>query len=100
VIRWIVIAAALAVGLVLVGYDRRTDDTGIEVGVLILSALALTLAAPRVAVAIALGIALPMTVLNGSFPALVFSGIGAAIGYWGGNAAKAALTGPKPTKAR
>ena len=80
-IRWIVIAAALALGLVLVGYDRRTDDSGVEAGVLLASALALTLAAPRVAIAIALGIALPMAVLNGSFPALIFSGIGAGLGY-------------------
>jgi len=79
--RWIVIAAALALGLLLVGYDRRTDDTGIEVGVLALSALILTLLAPRVPIAIALAIGLPMAVLNGSIPGLVVAAIGAAVGY-------------------
>jgi ABC-type spermidine/putrescine transport system permease subunit II len=81
VIRWVVIAVALLCGLTLAGYDRRTDDTGVEVALLVAASLTLTLAAPRVAIAVALGVALPMAVLNGSFPALVFSGIGAAIGY-------------------
>lgn len=80
-IRWIVIAASLVVGLFLLSYDQRTDDSGVEAALLVASALALTLAAPRAAVAVALGIALPMAVLNGSYPGLLFSGIGAAVGY-------------------
>ena len=79
--RWVVIALALAVGVFLLSYDRRTDDTGVEAALLLASALALTLAAPRAAIAVALGIALPMVVLNGSFPGLLFSGVGAAVGY-------------------
>ena len=80
-IRWIVVAASLAVGTFLMSYDRRTDDSGVEAALLLASALALTLTAPRAAVAIALGIALPMAVLNGSYPGLIFSAIGAALGY-------------------
>ena len=78
--RWIVIAVALALGFVLVGYDRRTDDTGIEVMILGGSALIFALLAPRVPIAIALAIALPMAMFNGSVIALVFSSIGAGIG--------------------
>jgi len=90
--RWVVIAAALLCGLTLAGYDRRTDDTGVEVALLVTASLTLTLAAPRVAIAIALGVALPMAVLNGSYPGLVFSAIGAAIGY-------AMRRGPAPSRA-
>ncbi|HEU5287862.1 MAG TPA: hypothetical protein VFV20_05615 [Candidatus Limnocylindria bacterium] len=46
-----------------------------------MSALALTLAAPRAAIAVALAIGLPATVLNGSVPALLFSSVGAGLGY-------------------
>ena len=79
-IRWIVIALALVVGFALISYDRGTDDTGIEVGLLIGLALLFTLAAPRVQWAVALAIALPMAMFNGSIVALVFSSLGAGIG--------------------
>ena len=79
--RWIVIVAALAVGIFMLGVDRRTDDTGIEVAILLGTALGLTLAAPRAALAVALAIGLPAAVLNGSVPAIVVSGVGAGIGW-------------------
>ena len=85
--RWIVLAVALVVGLFLLSYDQRTDDTGVEASLLVATSLALTLAAPRVAIAIALAIGLPIAAWsvwhgNGAaVVALVFSGIGAAIGY-------------------
>ena len=86
--RWIVILAALVVGLFMLSYDQRTDDTGVEAGLLVATALALTLAAPRAAVAIALAIGLPIaaySLWHGNGPALAalaFSGAGAAIGYF------------------
>lgn len=79
--HWTAIALALAVGLVLLAYDRRTDDTGIEVGLLLISAFALAVAAPRAMIAVALAIGLPITVLNGGAPALAFSTLGATLGY-------------------
>jgi len=85
--RWIVVAVALAIGFFMLSYDQRTDDTGIEVGLLVGTALALTLAAPRAAIAIALAIGLPIAAYslwhgNGAaLAALVFSSVGAGIGY-------------------
>ena len=85
--RWIVLAIALVVGFFLLSYDQRTDDSGVEAALLVASALALTLAAPRVAIAIALAVGLPIAGWslwhgNGAgLVVLVFSGAGAAIGY-------------------
>ncbi len=79
--RWIAILVALAIGIFMLGVDRRTDDTGVEVAILLGSALLLTLAAPRAALAIALAVGLPIAVLNGGVPALVVAFVGAAIGW-------------------
>jgi hypothetical protein len=85
--RWIVIAIALVAGFVLYGYDQRTDDTGVEVALLIAIAMVLTLAAPRVAIAIALAVGLPIaagSMLNGTPPgiaALLIACAGAFLGY-------------------
>jgi len=85
--RWIVIAVALVIGFWLLSYDQRTDDTGIEVGLLVGTSLALTLAAPRAAIAIALAIGLPIvawSVWHGNGAAvivLVFAFVGAGLGY-------------------
>ena len=85
--RWIVLTAALAIGFFMLSYDQRTDDTGVEAGLLVATSLALTLAAPRVAIAIALAIGLPIAAYslthgNGAaVAALIFSSVGAAIGY-------------------
>jgi hypothetical protein len=43
----IVIALALVAGALLAAYDLRTDDTGIEVGLLLISFVGLTAIAPR-----------------------------------------------------
>ena len=85
--RWLVLAVALVVGFFLLSYDQRTDDTGVEAGLLVASSLALTLAAPRVAIAIALAVGLPIaawSVWHGggaAMVALLFSGSGALVGY-------------------
>ncbi len=55
-----VLLAAVLVGFFLLGYDQRTDDTGVEAGLILALSLALTLAAPRRWVAIGLGVALPI----------------------------------------
>jgi len=87
VTRWIVLAVALAIGFFMLSYDQRTDDTGVEVGLLVATSLALTLAAPRVAIAIALAIGLPIAAYSlwhgsgAAVAALVFSSVGAGIGY-------------------
>jgi hypothetical protein len=85
--RWVVLTIALAIGLFMLSYDQRTDDTGVEVALLLASSLALTLAAPRAAIGVALAIGLPIAAYslwhgNGAaVAALIFSGVGAAIGY-------------------
>ena len=79
--RWIVIVVALAFGLFMVGVDRRTDDSGVEVALLLAGTLALTAAAPRAALAVALAVGLPAAVLNGSVPAIAVSAVGAGIGW-------------------
>jgi hypothetical protein len=43
----IAVALALAAGLLLATYDLRTDDTGIEVGLLLIIPIALAFTAPR-----------------------------------------------------
>jgi hypothetical protein len=85
--RWIVIGVALLAGIWLLGYDQRTDDTGVEVALIIAIALALTVAAPRAALAVALAVGLPIAAssfMHGNPPgaaAVAISGAGAAIGY-------------------
>jgi hypothetical protein len=82
-----VIALALVAGFFLYGFDQRTDDTGVEVALIIAISMALTLAAPRAAIAIALAIGLPIAVgsmLNGNPPGpavLLVAGAGAFLGY-------------------
>ena len=85
--RWIVIGIAVIVGFFLLSYDQRTDDTGVEVALIIATAMALTLAAPRAAIAIALAIGLPIagwSVMQGNGPgiaALLIAGAGAFLGW-------------------
>jgi len=57
---WLILLAAVVVGFFLFGYDQRTDDTGVEAGLILALSLALALAAPRRWVAVALGVALPI----------------------------------------
>ena len=42
-----VLAVAIAVGFFMLSYDQRTDDTGVEVALLVALSLALAVAAPR-----------------------------------------------------
>jgi hypothetical protein len=85
--RWIVITIALVVGFWMLSYDQRTDDSGIEAGLLVGISLALTLAAPRAWLAIALAMGLPivgwgLTHGNGAaLIVLVFAFVGAGLGY-------------------
>ena len=56
----LVLLAAVLVGFFLLGYDQRTDDTGVEAGLILALSLALALAAPRRWIAVALGVSLPI----------------------------------------
>jgi len=85
--RWIVIAVALVIGFWMLSYDQRTDDSGVEAGLLVGISLALTLAAPRAWLAIALAMALPIVGWNlshgngAALIVLVFAFVGAGLGY-------------------
>lgn len=84
--RWIVLLAGIVVGFTLLGYDQRTDDTGVEAALLIASAMALAFAAPRVWIAVALAVGLPIALssaLHGNAPgiaAVFMTGAGALLG--------------------
>ena len=43
----VAIVLAAAAGLLLAIYDRRTDDTGVEVGLILIAVVGLSLLAPR-----------------------------------------------------
>ncbi len=80
--------AAVLVGFFLLGYDQRTDDTGVEVGLILGLSLALALAAPRRWVAVALGVALPIVAaslfgghLDVAAVVLGIAAIGAGLGW-------------------
>ena len=60
----IVIALALVAGALLAAYDLRTDDTGIEVGLLLISFAGLTALAPRRWWIIALLVAGPIPIVE------------------------------------
>jgi hypothetical protein len=57
---WVILLAAVVIGFFLLGYDQRTDDTGVEAGLVLALSLALALAAPRRWIAVALGVSLPI----------------------------------------
>ena len=80
--------AAVLAGFFLLGYDQRTDDTAIEVGLILGLSLALALVAPRRWFAIGLGIALPIaaaSAINGRVDVaavvLVIAMVGAGVGW-------------------
>jgi hypothetical protein len=87
----IAIGLALAVGVLLASYDLRTDDTGIEVGLLLIASMALAAIAPTRWWLIALCVGLPIPIVEvavthaGVPPAgavaLVVTIIGALIGF-------------------
>ena len=81
-----IVVAALVVGFFMLLYDQGTDDTGVEAALLVAISLALAVAAPRRALAVGLGVGLPIaawSVMNGNsggILALVFALVGAAVG--------------------
>jgi len=84
----LVLLAAVVAGFFLLGYDQRTDDTGVEAGLILALSLALALAAPRRWLAIALGVSLPIaaaSVLNGhadvAAVVLAIGMVGAGLGW-------------------
>jgi hypothetical protein len=86
----LVIALACVAGLWLTFVDARTDDTGIEAGLLFLFAAALAAVRPRAAIVIAFIVGAPIPISeamqSGSFPAgivaLGFSVAGALVGAY------------------
>ena len=86
----LVIALACVAGLWLTFVDARTDDTGIETGLLFLFAAALAAVRPRAAIVIAFIVGAPIPISEamqrGSFPAgivaLGFSVAGALVGAY------------------
>lgn len=60
----IVIALALIAGAVLASYDLRTDDTGIEVGVLLIASVTLAALAPKRWWLVALCVGLPIPIVE------------------------------------
>lgn len=86
----IVIGLGLAAGLWLASVDARTDDTGIEAGLIFLIAAALSGLRPRAAIPIALLVGAPIPIVeamrSGGIPAgiaaLGFSVAGALVGAY------------------
>jgi hypothetical protein len=86
----IAIVIAVACGLALAAYDLRTDDTGIEVGLLLIASIVLTVLAPRRwwVIALAVGAFIPLieaSQRSGPIPpgtaALGVTILGALIGF-------------------
>ncbi len=90
VVTGLVIGLACVAGLWLVSVDARTDDTGIEAGLIFLIAAALAAIRPRAAIIIAFIVGAPIpiaeAVRGGGFPpgivALAFSVAGALVGAY------------------
>ena len=95
---WIVAASAISAGVVLAFYDLRTDDTGVEVGLLLIAAVTLAAIEPRRWWLVALCVGLPIPVMeivvaHASLPpagvaVVVVAVIGALIGLAIGRAAR------------
>jgi len=85
---WLILLAAVLVGFFLLGYDQRTDDSGVEAGLILALSLAIALAAPRRWVAIGLGVALPIAAASAisrhvdvAAVVLVVGMVGAGLGW-------------------
>ena len=83
VVTALVVALACLAGLWLASVDARTDDTGIEAGLIFLIAAALAAVRPRAAIVIAFIVGAPIPIAealqSGSFPAgIVAIGISVA----------------------
>ena len=95
------IGLALLGGLLLAGYDLRTDDTAIEVGLLLIASGGLALVAPRRWWVVALCVGLPIPVVElavahaafppGGIAALGVAIVGALIGFAVARASRAAV---------
>ena len=87
----VIIALALLAGVALASYDLRTDDTGIEVGLLLVASVTLAALAPRRwwIVALCVGLPIPITEIvvshaalpPGGIAALAVAIVGALIGF-------------------
>jgi hypothetical protein len=88
----VAIILALLCGLGLASYDTRTDDTAIELGLLVIASLLLALVAPKRwwAIALLVGGFIPLVEMNGQFTpghippgaiALVVTFVGALSGF-------------------
>ena len=92
-----VLIAALVAGFTMLVYDQRTDDTGVEVALLVALSLALAVAAPRRAFAVGVAIGLPIaasSLLSGNgaaLAALAFALFGAGLGWMMRRGAAAAV---------
>ena len=90
VVTALVVGLACLAGLWLASVDARTDDTGIEAGLIFLIAAALAAVRPRAAIVLAFIVGAPIPIAeglqSGSFPpgilALGFSGAGALAGAY------------------
>jgi hypothetical protein len=90
VVTALVVGLACFAGLWLASVDARTDDTGIEAGLLFLIAAALAAVRPRAAIVLAFVVGAPIPISEalrtGTFPvgivALGFSVAGALIGAY------------------
>jgi len=85
---WLILLAAVLTGFFLLGYDQRTDDSGVEAGLILALSLAIALAAPRRWVAIGLGTALPIAAAGAieghvdvAAVVLVIAMVGAGLGW-------------------
>lgn len=80
----IAVGVALAMGVALARYDLNTDDTGIEVGLLLIASLALAVLAPRRWWIVALCVGLPIPIVeiaiaHASLPPAGVAALGVAI---------------------
>jgi hypothetical protein len=80
VVTAIVFALAIAAGLWLVSVDARTDDTGIEAGLIFLIAAGLAAVRPRAAIIIAFIVGAPIPIVEATRTAAFPAGI-AALGF-------------------
>ena len=86
-----IVALALLAGMALASYDLRTDDTGIEVGLLVIASATLAAFAPRRWWIVALRVGLPIPITEivmshaalppGGIAALAVAIVGALIGF-------------------
>ena len=80
VVTPVVVGLACVAGLWLVSVDARTDDTGIEAGLIFLIAAALSAVRPRAAILIALAVGAPIPIVEAMRSGGVPAGI-AALGF-------------------